>query len=352
LSADRSPPRETTSHRWRDLAKPVFDRFPWPARVSVLILIGLVTAEQVAEEILFSGNLTLERLFARLLLGALAVYLLLAILFLKRQVVLSLVRLRRAVDLDPASFANLTRRMIRPSRWVEYGLLLASLAVVAGLFLGLKSDFPFGGTVAMTPSPWVAAFFLATYVLIGWLGLSLVSTALQHALGLRRLAQAPLVINVFDPDNLVPFGTLSLLHSLTLVGVMVLLIIPLGMPSGLSGLMVVGLSSLGSLLALILPIWGVYLQTRDAKEKALSRIYDELEILQEDLLGKQTESPTDLNARTNALVNLRKTILEVPNWPFRSTMTIVRATTAATSPLIYFVLIELVRAYFVPVLVR
>jgi len=27
------------------LAKPVFDRFPWSARVSVLILIGLVTAE-------------------------------------------------------------------------------------------------------------------------------------------------------------------------------------------------------------------------------------------------------------------------------------------------------------------
>jgi len=52
----------------------------------------------------------------------------------------------------------------------------------------------------------------------------------------------------------------------------------------------------------------------------------------------------DLNARTNALVNLRKAIQDVPNWPFRSTATVVRAVTAAPSPLIYFLLIELMRA--------
>jgi len=352
VSAERPPPDKATGKRWRQLAKPIFDRFPWPARVTVFLLIALVTGEQIVEEQLFSGDLTINRFFLRLLLATLAVYLLLAILFLKRQVILSLSRLRRAVDLDIDTFGELVRRMVRPSRLVEVGLLFASAAIVMGLFLGLESDFPFGGTIAMTPSPAVAGLVLLTYVLIGWLGLSLIQTALQHAIGLRRLAQAPLVINVFDPDNLVPFGTLSLMHSLALVGVMVLLIIPLGTPSGISGLMVVGLSSSGSLMALILPIWGVFLQTRQAKDYALSRIYDELEHLQDELLDGGHQSPADLNARTNALVNLRKTILEVPNWPFRSTTTIVRAITAATSPLIYFVLIELVRVYFVPVLIR
>jgi hypothetical protein len=61
---------------------------------------------------------------------------------------------------------------------------------------------------------------------------------------------------------------------------------------------------------------------------------------------------TELNARTNALVNLRKTILESPNWPFRSNTAVARAVLAAMSPLIYFVLTELVRVYIVPVLVN
>jgi len=58
----------------------------------------------------------------------------------------------------------------------------------------------------------------------------------------------------------------------------------------------------------------------------------------------RSEPVADLNARTNALVNLRKAIQDVPNWPFRSTATVVRAVTAAPSPLIYFLLIELMRA--------
>ncbi|MGA9532927.1 MAG: hypothetical protein WBR18_09445 [Anaerolineales bacterium] len=344
--------RASDQLRWYRISRPIFDRFPWTWQVTTALLIVIVTGEQFAEELLLSGEMTPQRLLYRLLLTALAVYLLLAILFLKRQMLRGLFQLRRAVDLEEMELGGLLRRTVRPSRVIEFALLGISALIVIGLFVGAKSEFPLGGTLAMATSWPAAVLILFTYTLIGWLGLSLIHAAVQHALGLRRLASSPLIINVFDPDNLVPFGTLGMLHSMVLAGVIVLLMIPLGTPSGPAGLFVVGLSSVGSLLALILPIWGVYLQTREAKDRALNRIYDELAGIQDQLLDAHQQPADELNARTNALVNLRKIILEVPNWPFRSTTTIVRALTAATSPLIYFLLIEMVRAYLVPVLIR
>lgn len=347
-----TPHDHVEQERLRLLGRPVFDRFPWVWQVTVVALFVIVTAEQFVEEILLNGYIAPNRLMVRLLLGVLATYLLLAILFLKRQVLRGLLQLRRAIDLEAMELGGLLRRTVRPSRLIEFGLLAISTVIVLALFIGVKSEFPLGGTLAMAKSWPAAALMLSTYILIGWLGLSLIHTAVQHALGLRRMASSPLVINVFDPDNLVPFGTLGMLHSMVLAGVIVLLMIPLGTPSGFSGLFVVGVSSIGSVLALILPIWGVYVQTREAKEQALNKIYDELGVIQEDLLGARKHSADELNARTNSLVNLRKIILEVPNWPFRSTTTVIRAMTAATSPLIYFLLIEMVRAYLVPVLIR
>lgn len=346
------PHDDVEQKRLHLLARPVFDRFPWAWQLTVALLILIVTGEQFTEEILLNGRMTSERLMYRLLLGALAVYLLLAILFLKRQVLRGLFQLRRAIDLEAMELGGLLRSTVRPSRLIEFGLLAVSAIIVFALFVPVGSEFPLGGTLAMVPSWPFAGVMLITYILIGWLGLSLVHTAVQHALGLRRMASSPLIINVFDPDNLVPFGTMGMVHSMVLAGVIVLLMIPLGTPSGFSGLFVVGISSVGSLLALILPIWGVYVQTREAKERALNKIYDELGMIQEDLLGARQHSADELNARTNSLVNLRKIILEVPNWPFRSTTTVIRALTAATSPLIYFLLIEMVRAYLVPVLIR
>jgi hypothetical protein len=107
-------------------------------------------------------------------------------------------------------------------------------------------------------------------------------------------------------------------------------------------------------MALILPLVGVYRQMRSAKIQTLGLISTQLMAAQDALMqvfDPRSESVADLSARTTALVTLRKTVLESPNWPFRSTTAVVRAVVAAMSPLIYFVLIEITRAYLVPLLI-
>lgn len=330
-------------------------RLPWPGWVTAVALVVYVAAEQVLEELLLSGDITGQRLLYRTVLVALVLYLLLVLLLLKRRMLLTLPKLKNAVVVEAEVFDRYALRLVKTSRLRELGSLLAALATVVLLFLVLRAPLPLGGELAMAPSVVLAPVILATYVVVGWLGLSLVQMAVQHAFALRRLAAMKLEINVYDPDNLLPFGTTSLQHSLALLGVIVILIIPLGLPTGPSGWLVVSLASSASLASLLLPIWPVYSKTRSAKEEALSEISRGLLWVQESLAGRgdgRVESVADLNARANALVNLRKTIQDVPNWPFRSTATLVRAITAALSPLIYFVLIELMRAYFVPLFVR
>ena len=81
---------------------------------------------------------------------------------------------------------------------------------------------------------------------------------------------------MFDPDGLLPFGGLSLRHSLTVALTVLLLIIPLGRPTEPSEYAVVLLASLASLSALILPLWGVHRQMGKARDAAASRISGEL----------------------------------------------------------------------------
>jgi hypothetical protein len=186
------------------------------------------------------------------------------------------------------------------------------------------------------------------------LGTSLVYTAVMHSIGLGRLANRPLIVNVYNPENLLPFGYHALLHSVALAGVIFIPSLLLGRPGSPASLMLISVNTIGSLMALILPLIGVYRQIRAAKIQTLANLSAQLTQLQDSLLGRPrtpSESMADLSARATALVTLRKTIHESPNWPFRGTTGVVRAMVAATSPLIYFVLIEIVRAYIVPLLV-
>ena len=52
------------------------------------------------------------------------------------------------------------------------------------------------------------------------------------------------------------------------------------------------------------------------------------------------------------LLTLRKVIDDSPNWPFRSEAAIVRAAIAAASPLIYFILNQLILRFLLPGLIR
>jgi hypothetical protein len=54
--------------------------------------------------------------------------------------------------------------------------------------------------------------------------------------------------------------------------------------------------------------------------------------------------------RTATLSKLRDLIQQSPNWPFKDTAAVARAIVAVTSPLVYFVLNEIIRTYLFPML--
>ncbi len=342
---------------WEKIARTVLERLPLPFPAVVILMTLLVISEQLLEESLvgpLSGYKVLQRLGIRIALPALAIYLLVANRVLKRKVIECLDLLQPFVEIDTGVYEGLKEKMLRPRRWIEFILLLASTVIVLGLFYFMRNPLPIYTSLRLPNEPLTAGFILLVYILIGWNGLLLVYTGLQHAIYLSQLSRKPLRINVFDPENLLPFGTISLIHNLALVGIVVILLALLGRPTSPASYLVIVLASLGSLMGLVLPIMGVFVQMRRAKIKALNSISEQLLQAQNTLLQLRDplhESVTELNARTNALVNLRKTILESPNWPFRSNTALMRAVLAALSPIIYFVLIEMVRVYIVPLLV-
>lgn len=54
-----------------------------------------------------------------------------------------------------------------------------------------------------------------------------------------------------------------------------------------------------------------------------------------------------LNARTNTLVPLRKTVHEMTTWPCADTVAFGRAVLIASAPLIYTVLSELIKVFWI-----
>jgi hypothetical protein len=59
-----------------------------------------------------------------------------------------------------------------------------------------------------------------------------------------------------------------------------------------------------------------------------------------------TEVPV-LNARANTLIPLRKTVQETTTWPFADTVAFGRAILIASAPLIYTVLSELIKVFWI-----
>ena len=76
------------------------------------------------------------------------------------------------------------------------------------------------------------------------------------------------------PANLFPFGRLSVWHGVVIVGLVMIPLILLGMPSR-AGFLVIGFSIIG-LLAVFIPLWGVHEQIGSAKAKALNAMNQQL----------------------------------------------------------------------------
>lgn len=347
---------ELTWGRWATVG---LQRVP-VSHPAIVAGVGIITLiEQVVEYSLRDptfSDLTLEVLLSLLAVPAMCVYTLIALRALKSGTITALQDLRTEVQVTDAEYGRHVRQMLRIDRTTEALLLVVSAIIVIGLLVLARAPTPTSAGQSYLPSaPLTALFILATYTLLGWLLLLLVYTSVRLGRELDRFAQRPLNVNVFDPTNLLPFGRLSLLHSMTLVGLIFVLVVPLGRPTELVDYLVIVLLSLGSLLSLILPLRGVRRQMSTAKNEMLERLnrqFHDVHAALENVGELETAEVEELLKRADALARLRTMVRSAPTWPFRTVYAGVRAGIAAMTPLIYFILNEVLRAFVLPALTR
>lgn len=350
-------PTETTAElRWKSWTLLILDSLRVPYWVVALLLGAVVFAGQVIERSLsgpLSELLVPGVLAFRLALPVLTVYMLLALKALKTSSLPMLADVRPAVQIDDATFDQHVRHMLHTSRRAEAILAGAALAVVIAWFFLFRLPLPLmSKTYMYLPSnPLQVLVILASYVIVGWAGLTLVYSSIHFGRGLGKLTERPLAVNVFDPDDLLGFGRLSLRHSLTVAVTILLLVVPLGAPTKPAEYAVLLLASMASLSALIFPLWGVHKQMARARAVAAGRISGELAECHKQLLTAATlDTPllSDLTDRSDKLQSLRSTIYRSPTWPFRSMPSIVRVVLASLSPFLVFIVNEIIRTYLLP----
>lgn len=350
------------ANRWLVWTRLAVERLPVPywiviGAASALVLVAQLLAHTERDP----GFSVLEPgvLLRLLALPVLTAYMMAMLRVLKRRAIASLCDLRPAVQIGDEAYDRLVYGTVRVNPRMEVALLAASAAVVVLLFAVLRSALPINplpqlGRLYLSANPFIAVLTLASYTVFGWAGLELVLATVRFGRGLGALANQPLRVNVFDPTNLLPFGSLTLMHSLSVAGVIIGLLVTLGQPEFLIDYAVVILASLASVLALVAPLHGVRVQMLRAKAQALAHIHQRLAECQAVMLALQTHSPDALKALTTAtdnLISLRKTVLAQPSLPFRNALAVSRVVLAALSPFAYFIANELIRAYVLPFMI-
>jgi hypothetical protein len=338
--------------RWAGWTPLIIDRIPLPYAATVAVATGLLLAEQVWEYSLRDPSLAalakLDALTSFLAIPLVFLYCVVMVRVLRNAALRELAELQPSLYLAPEAYDSFVRRMVYTSRRVQAVVGLASAILVVVLWAVLRLPLPVGSDIYLPSQPLAALVVLACYVLFCWAGLILISATVQFGVGLGALASCRLSVNIFDPENLLPFGRLSLLHSMTAAGVIIILLVSLGPPVSALAWSVVGLASLASLSALVLPLRGVHRQMLLAKHGALAQIHGQFLECQTRLLRSADADDAQLNViveRVETLSRLRKVVLAAASWPFRDLGSAVRALLAALSPLLYVILTEALRSY-------
>jgi hypothetical protein len=146
--------------------------------------------------------------------------------------------------------------------------------------------------------------------------------------------------------NLLPFGNIALTVALAPVGVIAILVIGLGIPHLVLSYGALTLAIVASVLALLLPIRGTHRQMARAKRAVLARLNGRIQQVYDEVIGSSTTEALEmarLANRANTLIPLRKTVQEMTTWPFRDTVTFGRAVLIASAPIVYALVIELLK---------
>ena len=333
MSAPESA-NQAVRRNWSGWAMLALERIPIPYPLLVA-LVGLMAAvEQMLEYSVAvqMGAVMPNPLGQATVFVVLFVYILIVLRMLKRAALGALMELRMSVFISDEAYDRHAYQMVS-ARWgIEVGLLVCSIVIVVLLFGVAGSDLMIlgGGFPASLP---LKAFMAFTYVFLGWLLLSLIYATIRQARALGALARCPLEVNVYHPANLFPFGRLSVWHGVAIVGLVMIPLLILGMPSR-AGFLVIGFSIIG-LAAVFIPLWGVHEQIGNAKAKALNAMSQQLLEVQArwlDPLNHSADESKRLSDRINMLLTLRKVIAESPSWPFKSEAAIVRAVDCGRQP--------------------
>jgi hypothetical protein len=331
--------------------------------VVAFVAVGLVVAGQFAEDLADSAPLQmLPPTFSgrRWTFIAVVIYMLVISRVVDRTVQRSVASLERVLRIDKAAFREYVHRMRPADATVSVVLLAASALFVTVLFVGLGQDLPLtNDPVTDEPlfvpgNPAAALLVVGGYTVMGWAGLSLIYLTVRLARALGELCREPLEVDVFDTTNLLPFGNIALAGALAPVGIIVILIIGLGQPTTWLSWFVLLLAAVASILALLLPLRGIHKQMADAKDAVLANLNARLATVyaEVDQTGAGAPAMPDLNQRTNTLIPLRKTVGEMTTWPFADTVAFGRAVLIASAPLIYTVLNELIKVFWINPLSR
>lgn len=339
---------------WSEWARIPLERgarpYWWLAGIAVLV----VVLEQSLEQILLDTGPAGFRL-SRLLLPVLTFYMLAMWKFLRGATLNTVIVLRPVVRVDDATYDYVVKRMLRVRGRTYAMLLVISVGIVILAFVVMGGHLPFGKNVHLPANLLLTSLIVAVYTFFGWLGLALSYCAVKHAVRLGALANSPLVINPLDPEPVLPFGRLSLFHSGSLVGIILILLLALGQPQQPVDFFVIFVASTASLLALFVPLWGVHQQIARTREAALRRICEQFDRVQADLVGDAdltTSELTDIATRAEKLAQLRTQVLQGPNWPFRNMYGVARALVAAASPLVLVLLTRLIELFVLPLFTK
>lgn len=335
----------------------------FPAAIVVIAAVGLVVAGQLAEDLADSPPLEmLPPIFSgqRWTLIAAVVYMLLITRVVDRTVQGAIPSIERVLKLDAAAVRAYVERLRPVEVSANLALLAASAIIVTTLFVGLGLDMP----VARNPvtdeplflpaNPLAAVAVLAGYTVFGWAGLSLIYLTVRLGRALGDLCREPLEVDVFDTTNLLPLGNIALAVSLAPAGIIVIFIFGLGQPNNWLSWTVLLLAAVASVLALLLPLRGVHKQMSEAKDAVLADINARIARVYDELSYSAMSAPeiAVLNGRTNMLIPLRKTVHEMTTWPFADPVAFGRAILIASAPLIYTVLSELIKVFWINPLSR
>jgi hypothetical protein len=339
------------------------DRLRFPSELVVLVAFAVVVGGQFAEDLMDSAPFQMlppEFSSRRWTLIAVVLYELLILRLVDRTVRRSLSSFERVLRLEPAAFRACVHRLRPPDPTTSLVIFAASALSVTVLFAGLGLELPLtddpvsNDPLFLPPDPLGSLAILAGYTVFCWAGLSLVYSTISLGRALGQLCREPLEVDVFDTTNLLPFGNIALAGALAPVGIIGILLFGLGAPKEWLSWAVLLLAACASIVALLYPLRGIHRQMSDAKEAVLANLNARIANVYQDVNLKENDAAAiaALNARTNTLVPLRKTVHEMTTWPFADTVSFGRAVLIASAPLIYTILSELIKVFWINPLSR